>query len=82
MENVLSNIKVISHETKLRDFQYKINNTILVTNSFLYKINKIDNLACSYCGEQPIKFIIYFFDAQEQKHFGLNLKHGWQQISI
>ena len=27
------------HEIKLRDFQYKINNKILVTNSFLYKIN-------------------------------------------
>ena len=43
------------HEIKLRDFQYKINNKILVTNSFLYKINKTDNLACSYCGEQPEK---------------------------
>ena len=41
------------HETKLRDFQYKINNKILVTNSFLFKINKTDNLACSYCNEQP-----------------------------
>ena len=43
------------HERKLRDFQYKINNKILVTNSFLFKINKTDNLACSYCGEQPEK---------------------------
>ena len=27
------------HEVKLRDFQYKINNKILVTNSFMFKIN-------------------------------------------
>ena len=31
------------HEVKLRDFQYKINNNILVTNYFLTKINKFDN---------------------------------------
>ena len=29
------------HEAKLRDFQYKINNNILVTNSFLAKTNKL-----------------------------------------
>ena len=28
------------HEVKLRDFQYKIKNNILVTNSYLAKINK------------------------------------------
>ena len=43
------------HETKLRDFQFKINNKILVTNLFLFKINKTDNLACIYCNEQPEK---------------------------
>lgn len=36
-------------EIKLRDFQFKINNRILVTKSFLYKINKIDNDRCSFC---------------------------------
>ena len=53
------------HETKLRDFQYKIYNKTLVTNSFLFKINKTDNLACSYCNEQPEKIIIFFLDAQK-----------------
>ena len=37
------------HEVKLRDFQYKINNNTLVTNSFLAKINKIHSGVCSYC---------------------------------
>ena len=49
------------HEIKLRDFQYKINNKILVTNSFLYKIIW---LVVTVVSNQK-KFIIYFFDAQE-----------------
>ena len=36
---------------KLADFQYKINNKILVTNSFLFKIKKINKNGCSYCNE-------------------------------
>ena len=38
-------------EVKLADFQYKINNNILVTNSFLFKIKKINNNRCSYCND-------------------------------
>ena len=34
-------------EVKLADFQYKINNKIFVTNSFLFKIKKINNNECS-----------------------------------
>ena len=36
-------------EVKLANFQYKNNNKILLTNSFLFKIKK--NNACSYCNE-------------------------------
>ena len=43
------------NEVKLRDFQYKIKNKIIVTNSFMFKINKTDNEMCSYCQEQPEK---------------------------
>ena len=43
-------------EVKLKDFQYKINNRILATNSFLYKINKIDSNRCSFC-KQTIESI-------------------------
>ena len=38
-------------EVKLADFQYKIDNKSLVTNSFLFKINEINNNGCSYCNE-------------------------------
>ena len=43
------------HEVKVRDFQYNINNNILVTNTFLAKIYKFDIGVCSYCKEQPEK---------------------------
>ena len=45
------------HEVKFRDFQYKINNKIRVTISFLFKISKIDNDVCTYSREQPEKNI-------------------------
>ena len=69
------------HETKLRDFQYKINNKILVTNSFLYKINKTDNLACSYCGEQPEKNRHLFLRCPRVKTFWIELK-TWLTTNI
>ena len=39
------------NEVKLADFQYKNNNKNSVTNSFLFKIKKINNNGCSYCNE-------------------------------
>ena len=53
------------HESKLRDFQYKSNNKILLTNSFLYKINKTDKWLVVTVVSNQKKVIIYFFDAQE-----------------
>ena len=40
-------------EIRLKDFQYKVTNKILVTKSFLHKINKIGNNICEYCRLQP-----------------------------
>ena len=37
-----NNINVNIKEVKLKDFQFKINDHILVTKSFLFKINKTD----------------------------------------
>ena len=49
------------HEVKLQDFQYKINNNILVTIPSWQKLIKIDSGVCSYCKEQPEKYTIYLF---------------------
>ena len=57
------------HEVKLRDFQYKINNNILVTNSFLVKTNKIDSGVCSYYKEQPEKIQHLFLSCPKVKNF-------------
>ena len=40
-----------SLDTNLREFQYKLLNRCLVTNSFLNKIGIIPSPACSFCGE-------------------------------
>ena len=48
------------NEIKLRDFQFKIINRILVTNIFLFKINKKDNDLCSYC-QGEAESIIHLF---------------------
>ena len=41
-------------EIRLRDFQYKITNKILVTKSFLYRIHKVDDNLCEYCWQKTI----------------------------
>ena len=53
------------HETKLREFQYKINNKILVTNSFLFKIIKLKIWPVVTVMSNQKKIIIYFLDAQK-----------------
>ena len=40
----------VTLDTKSREFQYKVLNRYLVTNTFLKKIGKIDSSACSFCG--------------------------------
>ena len=44
----LNNIKKI----KLRDFQFKINNRILVRNTFLFMMKKKENNLCSYSNQE------------------------------
>ena len=47
-------------DTKLHEFQYKLLNRCLVTNSFLNKIGIIPSPACSFCGEMN-EFLEHFF---------------------
>ena len=51
-------------EAKLRDFQFKINNRILVTNTFLFKIKKKENNLCSYCNQEAesITHLLFHFE--------------------
>ena len=72
---------LISELEKFQDFQYKINNNILVTNSFLAKINKIDSGVCSYCKEQPEKIHHLFLSCPKVKNFGRELRE-WLNTNI
>ena len=69
------------HEVKIRDFQYKINNKILVTNSFLANINKIDSELCTYCKEQPEKIHHLFLTCPKVRMFWQELR-TWLYTSV
>ena len=62
---ILSELK----EVKLKDFQFKLNNKILASKSFLFRINKIDNNLCSYCGNNPETLMHLFVDCQKVDEF-------------
>jgi uncharacterized protein YnzC (UPF0291/DUF896 family) len=61
-------------EIKLKDFQFKINNKILVTKSFLYKINKVQSNMCSYCNESPETIYHLFCECCHVKLFITTIK--------
>ena len=61
-------------EVKLQDFQFKMNNKILITNYFLWKIGKINNNLCSYCKEHPEKNNHLFLTCAKVQEFWNSLK--------
>lgn len=61
-------------DVKLKDFQYKINNKILVTKSFLFKINKADNDLCEYCSNHSESIYHLFVQCEKAKQFFNELK--------
>ena len=62
-------------EIQVKDFQYKITNKILVTKSFLHKINKVDNNICEYCNLQPETIYHLFIECEIVKRF-------WNELRI
>ena len=62
-------------EIRLKDFQYKVTNKILVTKSFLHKINKVDNSICEYCSLQPETIYHLFIECEIVKRF-------WNELRI
>ena len=41
------------NEVTLKDFQFKLNNKILATKTFLHKIRKNEDNLCPYCKREP-----------------------------
>ena len=62
-------------EIKLKDFQYKLNNKILVTKSFLKKINITANDICSYCNNYSETVIHLFFECETVVQFVNEIKN-------
>ena len=63
-------------EVKLKDFQYKITNKILVTRSFLHRINKTDDNLCQYCQQQPETILHLFVQCPKVRRFW-SVLHDW-----
>ena len=62
-------------EIKLKDFQFKVINKILVTKSFLYRINKTDNNICEYCNQQTETIYHLFVECEIVKQF-------WNELQL
>ena len=61
-------------EVTLKDFQFKINNKILVTKSFLYRIGKVDENQCAYCNHDIESIYHLFVDCDRVKRFWQDLR--------
>ena len=77
-KNINRNLTYIK-DVKLRDFQFKINNRILVTNTFLFKIKKKETNLCSYCNQEAESIIHLLFLCDTATHFWTNLKRWLEE---
>ena len=59
----------VALDTKTREFQYKLLNRCLVTNTFLCKIGIIPSPACSLCGESDESLEHLFLSCHYTKNF-------------
>ena len=77
---LLNGIVRNTQEIKLKDFQFKLNNHILVTKSFLYKINKTDNDRCSLFDQDSETISHLFYHCDKAKEFWSALQN-WLQVN-
>ena len=74
--NFFNGIVRNTQEVKLKDFQFRINNHILVT--FLYKINKTDNDSYFLCDQDSETISLCFTIVIRLKNSGQLLKTGYR----
>ena len=75
-----TNINDLS-EVTLKDFQFKINNKILVTKTFLHTIRKVEDNLCSYCNREPETILHLFVECDKVKEFWQSL-HIWLMQNV
>ena len=57
-------LRIVTTESSLRSFQFKIVNNILYLNERLFKFNIVDSPLCSLCGAYNSQSNTYFAHAQ------------------
>ena len=68
-------------EEALKDFQFKINNKILVTKYFIHRIGTTDENNCSYYNEHQETIFHLFIECAKVKQFWQQLK-GWLSRNV
>ena len=78
---------LVALESYVKAFQYKVINSILYTNTKLFKIGyKTDDL-CTFCNAEPETLSHLFYDCSHSKKFWIDFESYWcllsnQQISL
>ena len=78
---------LVALESYVKAFQYKVKNSILYTNTKLFKIGyKTDDL-CTFCNAEPETLSHLFYDCSHSKNFCIDFESYWcflsnQQISL
>ena len=68
-------------ESYVKAFQYKVINSILYTNTKLYKIGFRTNDLCTFCDNQPESLTHLFYHCSRSKQFWIEFELYWCLIS-
>ena len=77
--------RLVSRDTTLHYFQFRLLHRILPTNSLLNKINYADSSACTFCQRHPETLEHLFFECGTTQFFWKNLVQwirGYQNIQM
>ena len=66
-------------ESYVKAFQYKVINSILYTNTKLYKIGFRTNDLCTFCDNQPESLTHLFYHCSRSKQFWIEFELFWCQ---
>ena len=69
-------------ESYVKAFQYKVINSILYTNTKLYKTGFRANDLCSFCGNQPESLTHLFYHCSRSKQFRMEFELYWCLILV
>ena len=76
--------RIVTKDTRLRVFQYKLLNNVLYLNKMLFRFGKVDSLLCSFCKMIDETPVYLFYNCTETKLLWDQLKefNTYQTLSI